>query len=103
MKIIKRNTKSKRKRRRSQAPLFSFLCSWLPAPCSHSGCGKKNASRTGAGMGEWSPLTERQITSFSSKSSAASSLEKSNFSDNFTPQAPIRFFSLRLAWGTRCS
>src|SRR5262249_42690933 len=58
-------------------------------------CGKTKAARTGGGIGEFGPRTDRQITSLKSRSSAWSSLLRSNFSDSLAPQAVALFFSFR--------
>src|SRR4051812_34549666 len=62
--------------------------------------GKTNAARTGAGIGDFDPFTDLQITSFSSKSSAASSFAKSNCSDRSAPHAVALFFSFKSTFGT---
>src|SRR5262249_37044468 len=65
-------------------------------------CGNTNAARTGGGIGDFGPFTDRQMTSLKRRSSARSSCVRSNDSDNFAPQASDLFFSLRSTSGTAC-
>src|SRR5205807_7615063 len=65
-------------------------------------CGTTKAARTGGGIGASGPRTDRQTTSLRSRSSAWSSLLRSNFSDSLAPQALNLFFALRSVSGTRC-
>src|SRR5258706_4549147 len=84
--------------RRQRCVAELFFQHAIPHPQSSSsfpGCAKTNAARLGAGTGLSGPRTERQIISFNSKSSAASSFLKFIFCDFLLPQAVIGFFSVR--------
>src|SRR5687767_12991799 len=63
--------------------------------------GRKNAARTGAGIFDVGPFTDRQITSLNRMSSARSSTARLNFSDRAAPYAPGWFNAFRSASGTR--
>src|SRR5688572_7289770 len=62
----------------------------------------KNPALTGAGIGLSAPLTERQITSLNNKSSAASSVSRSNFADISAPHASFGFFASMSTSGLTC-
>src|SRR5262249_54356165 len=50
-------------------------------------------ARTGAGIGESAPLTDFQIISLKTKSSAASSTSRFSFAEILSPNAPATFFA----------
>src|SRR5687767_15844862 len=64
-----------------------FEFSLQSSSSSFSPWAKTKAARRGGGMGLSAPRIERQMTSFSSRSSAASSLAKSILLERSAPQA----------------
>src|ERR1043165_4952910 len=92
-------------------PILSVLVGqdWNPIPrwglgggYSFGKCGNTNAARTGGGIGESAPRTDRQITSLKIRSSMASSFEKSHVSASFAPHAVLRFTAFISTSGTTC-
>ena len=61
-----------------------------------------NRTRIDPGIRDPAPRTDRQITSLSNRSSAASSREKSIFSDRSAPHAVFVFSAFMSAFGMTC-
>src|SRR5262249_24346005 len=62
----------------------------------------KNPARTGAGIGLFAPLIDRQIARLSSRSSASSSCSNDIAADSFAPQASGLFTSFMSTAGLTC-
>src|ERR1043166_1329819 len=99
--VREQGTRRREEKVRVRADYLPILLSSHPpiqpqsSSSSFAGCAKTKAARLGAGIGLSGPRTERQMISFSSRSSAASSFLKFIRRERRLPQAVLRFFSFR--------